>query len=177
MANAITCIRIACSLGLILCPTFSPWFYVLYIAGGISDVLDGAVARHLGKETKIGARLDTVADVIFVSIMIVKLFLTVVFPTWILIWTAFIAVVKCINVLIGFVRHHRFVAEHTVMNRISGVLLFAIPLCEGWFSSGLAFVLIILTCGIATFAAIQEGYYICIGKEICWKDFGVGMRK
>ena len=39
MANAITVSRIVCALGLIVCPTFSTWFYVLYIIGGVIDFL------------------------------------------------------------------------------------------------------------------------------------------
>ncbi len=57
IANIITGIRIVCAIALLFCPTFSSWFYIPYILGGISDVFDGIVARHFGKETKFGARL------------------------------------------------------------------------------------------------------------------------
>ena len=65
MANIITGIRIVCAVILIFCPTFSIWFYMFYTFGGISDILDGIVARHSGKETKFGESFDTIADVIF----------------------------------------------------------------------------------------------------------------
>ena len=166
MANIITCIRIVCALTLAFCPTFSVWFYVLYVTGGISDVLDGMVARHLGKETKLGAKLDTIADIVFTAIVIIKVVLIINIPAWLIIWIVGIAAIKCINIISGFVIYKRFISEHTVMNKICGVLLFAIPLCIGSFSWKTAAVLIVLTCAIATVAAIQEGYYIRIGKEI-----------
>ena len=166
MANALTGIRIVCALILIFCPTFSTWFYVLYIAGGISDVLDGIAARRLGKETKFGARLDTAADMVFAVIVVIKTVRAIYIPMWLIIWIVCIAVMKSVNIFTGFVMYKRFVSEHTVMNKICGVLLFGIPLCIGLFPWQPTAVLIILTCAAAAFAAVQEWHYIRIGKEI-----------
>lgn len=166
MANVLTVIRIACALALVFCPTFSTWFYVLYIFGGISDVFDGIVARHLGKETKFGAKLDTIADMVFTLIVIIKVVQAVYVPTWLIIWIVCIAIIKCVNIIYGFVIYRSFVSEHTLMNKISGALLFVIPLCIDNFSQKNVAALIILAGAVVTFAAIQEGYYIYIGKEI-----------
>ena len=165
-ANVITGIRIVCALGMIFCPIFSRWFYALYIVGGVSDVLDGITARHFGKETKFGARFDTIADIIFMAIVSVKMIRTIPLPLWIFIWIVGIAAMKLVSVFIGVLKYKRFVSEHTVMNKICGVLLFALPFCADWLPRQLTFVLIILICGIATAAAVQEGLYIRGGKEI-----------
>ena len=45
MANTITLFRMAAGIVLLFCPVFSPAFFVLYIAAGLSDMLDGFVAR------------------------------------------------------------------------------------------------------------------------------------
>ncbi len=45
LANTITGIRIVCSIALLFCPVFSPVFYALYITAGVSDMVDGTVAR------------------------------------------------------------------------------------------------------------------------------------
>lgn len=42
MANIITGLRIICSVALLFFPAFSPAFYALYIAAGLSDMIDGA---------------------------------------------------------------------------------------------------------------------------------------
>ena len=165
MANAITCVRIVCAAALLVCPTFSGWFYLIYVLGGVSDVLDGFAARRLGKETEFGARLDTVADMIFTVVVLIKVVRAVVFPKWIIVWIICIAIIKCINVLSGYVLHRRFVSEHTVMNKLCGVLLFAVPIGIDNLPWQAAAVLTILTCAAATFAAVQEGHLIRSWKE------------
>ena len=166
MANVITGIRIVCALSLIFCPAFSVRFYFFYTVGGISDVLDGIAARRFGKETGFGAQFDTAADAVFFAVVIVKVILPIPLPTWILAWIGCVTVIKCINVFSGLIQYKRLVSEHTVMNRICGVLVFVLPLCIGRFPRQEAEALIVLNCAAATFAAIQEGHYIRTGKEI-----------
>ena len=166
MPNIITSIRVVCAVGLIVCPPFSTWFYALYLLGGISDVLDGFLARRLKKETKFGAKFDTVADMVFAVVVILKVVLTIDIPVWLIVWIGGIAVIKCFNIVLGFVLHKRFVAEHTVLNKLCGVLLFLIPLGIGWLPRLPVVVMIFLTCAVATVAAVQEGQYIRKGKEI-----------
>lgn len=57
----------------------------------------------------------------------------------ILIWIGLIAVIKLINIIAGFVVQKRFVTVHSLANKITGAVQFALPLA-------------------ATFAAIQEGH-------------------
>lgn len=166
MPNILTSIRIVCAAALVVCPTFSTWFYAVYLLGGVSDVLDGVAARRLKKETPFGAKFDTVADVIFTAVVILKVVLTIDIPLWLIVWIFGIAVIKCFNIVLGFVLHKRFVAEHTVLNKLCGVLLFLIPLCIGWLPQRPLVVLIVLTGGVATVAAVQEGQYIRTEKEI-----------
>lgn len=158
--------RIVCALVLIFCPTFSKAFYIFYIIAGISDVLDGFAARHWGKETALGAKLDTIADIVFTVVVLIKLLLSVHIPLWLIGWVLGIAVIKCFNIVCGFVMYKRFVAEHTVMNKLCGVLLFLIPLCIGHFPWQASALLCMVSCTLATFAAVQEGHYIRTGKEI-----------
>lgn len=166
MANSITGIRIACALSLLFCPTFSKWFYLFYLVGGASDVLDGIAARRLGTESKLGARLDTAADILFTVIVLIKVLRAVSVPLWLCIWIGCIALIKCVNIASGFIRYRRFVSEHTVMNKICGILLFALPLCIDRFAWQVSAMLMIVTCTAATFAAVGEGHYIRTGKEI-----------
>ena len=58
MANSITAIRIACSIALLFCPAFSPAFYTLYIIAGVSDMIDGTVARKTGTVSEFGSGRD-----------------------------------------------------------------------------------------------------------------------
>ena len=69
MANLITCIRIICSIVLLFCPVFSPAFYILYLAAGVSDMADGPVARKMGRVSEFGPKFDTAADFVLVAVV------------------------------------------------------------------------------------------------------------
>ena len=166
MANVVTCVRILSAFMLLFCPVFSGRFDLFYLIGGVSDVLDGFIARHWGKETPLGARLDTAADIVFTVIVWVRIISAVDFPPWLIVWIILIALIRCVNIITGIVVSGHFVAEYTAMNKICGVLLFVLPFPIRRFPRRLTGILILLSCLMATFAALQEGYYIRNGKEI-----------
>lgn len=157
MANIITAIRIVCGIALLFFPAFSPVFYALYIVAGVSDMIDGAVARKTGTVSGLGSKLDTAADFVLVVVCLIKLIPVLDLPRWLLIWIAVIALIKTINVISGYAMHKTLVAVHTAMNKVAGVLLFLVPLTITLIElkySG-AFV-----AAAATLAAIQEGHLI-----------------
>lgn len=166
MANIITGIRLICALGLIFYPIFSDGFYILYILGGISDVLDGVVAGALGQETRFGACFDTIADIAFVGVALFKVMSSIIIPTPIIIWVILIAIIKVINIISGFIISGRFVAEHTFLNKVCGVLLFILPFVLVLISGKIIYILLVLLCILTTSASIQEGVNICHGREI-----------
>ncbi len=162
MANVITGLRILASLALLCFPAFSAPFTVLYLAAGISDMVDGAVARRTNTASGFGARLDTAADFVFVVACLIRLLPVVALPVWLCAWTAAIAVIKLINVASGVVMHKRFVAVHSVMNKVTGALLFVLPLTVPLV--GLRYTAPVV-CAVATVAAIQEGHLIRKSEE------------
>jgi len=156
MANLITGFRILCSIALLFFPVFSPVFYVLYIAAGVSDMIDGTVARKTGTASEFGSKLDTAADFVMVAVCLIKLIPALDIPKWLFIWIAVIALIKVINVVSGYVMHRKLVAAHTVMNKVTGVLLFILPLTLTIIDLKYSGPFVGL---IATFAAIQEGHF------------------
>ena len=66
-----------------------------------------------------------------------------------------------INIVSGFIMQKRFVMLHTVMNKVTGLLLFVLPLTLPFVEIKYA---AIPVCAVATFAAIQEGYFVRTGK-------------
>lgn len=161
MANALTVTRMALSLMMLCFPAFSVPFYVLYVAAGLTDMADGWIARKTGTVSEWGSRLDTAADCVFVAAGLVKLLPAMELPRFMLIWIALIAVIKGINVLSGFVIQKRFVALHTVLNKVTGALLFALPLTVPLVSPRVSGCVV---CLAATLAAIQEGHFIRLKK-------------
>ena len=157
MANIITSSRIVFSVALLFFPTFSPAFYALYLAAGITDMIDGTVARKTGKASVFGARLDSIADIVFVVVCLIKLITVISIPVWLYVWIGIIALLKIINIVSGFIMQKRFIMLHTIMNKVTGLLLFVLPLTVPFVDLKYT---AILVCVVATFAAIQEGHFI-----------------
>ena len=162
MANTITFFRIAASIVLLFCPVFSPAFYAFYIAAGLSDMLDGFVARKTDSVSKLGARLDTMADFVFVVVCLIKLLPVLHIPAWLYAWIGIIALIKVVNIISGLAVQKKLVAVHSVMNKATGVLLFLLPLTIHAIPLKCSSVIV---CTAATFAAIQECHFIRTGRE------------
>ncbi len=156
MANTITFFRIAAGIVLLFCPVFSCAFYVFYIAAGLSDMLDGFVARKTDTVSKPGARLDTIADFVLVVVCLIRLLPVLSIPAWLYVWIGIIALIKAVNIVSGFAVQRKFVAVHSVMNKATGALLFLLPLTSPAVPLKYSAVIV---CAAATFAAIQEGYF------------------
>ena len=161
MANIITGFRILCSIALLFFPVFSPAFYALYIAAGLSDMVDGTVARKTGTVSDFGSKLDTAADFVLVAVCLIKMIPALNIPKWLTIWIAVIALIKVINVVSGYAMHKKLVVAHTVMNKVTGVLLFILPLTITIIDLKYSGAFVSL---IATFTAVQEGHFIRTGR-------------
>ena len=163
MANLVTSIRLACAAALIFLPAFSPAFYALYLLAGVSDMADGFIARRTNSASRFGAALDTAADFFFAAVCLIKLLPLLEIPRRLLVWTLLIAAIKLVNVLSGFILHRRFVSEHTRLNKLTGALLFALPIALPFVRLSLIGSIV---CTAATIAAIQEGQLVRSGKVI-----------
>ncbi|MBQ1251397.1 MAG: CDP-alcohol phosphatidyltransferase family protein [Firmicutes bacterium] len=163
MANIITISRILSSIGLLFCPVFSVSFYLVYLYCGITDMADGIIARKTKSVSEWGARLDTVADGVFVAVCFVKILPFMEFPARLWTWIIVIAIIKVGNVVWGWIRNKKPISMHTVLNKVTGFLLFLLPLTfcfmEPIYGSA-------VVCFVATLAAVSEVYHIRMGKEV-----------
>ena len=107
--------------------------------------------------------MDTVADFIFVVVSLVKLLPVMHIPRLLWIWIIVIMIIKISNIIFGFIYKKKFIVEHTIMNKITGLLLFLSPLTLNYIE--LKYIASVV-CLVAIFSAIQEGHYIRIGREI-----------
>ena len=162
IANYISISRIIMSIALFIPKTFSITFYMIYIYCGLSDMLDGFLARKYKITSEFGAKIDSIADMIFVSVSILKIIHFIEISIAIYIWIIIVVLIKVFNIILGYIQYKNLILLHTVANKITGFVLFIIPLTIGVIDIK---ILEILICGIATFSAIQESYYIKIGKK------------
>ena len=120
-------------------------------------MVDGTIARKTNSVSEFGARLDTTSDFLFFAVTLIKLMPVIHIPKWILVWVVVIAIIKIFNVILGFIYTKKLISLHTVMNKITGLLLFLIPLALQFIEIKYS---LIAACIVATISAIQEGYYV-----------------
>ena len=157
LPNIITAFRLIGAFCLLFFGVRSYGFWIIYFACGLSDMLDGFLARKLGCESKTGAMLDSVADIVFVACCCWQLIPVLAFPNWLWIWAGVIVIIKVINQISAIVMYKKCVFPHTIANKVTGILLFVgVPLTVFLES----FVPMIIIATVATFAAVQEGHFI-----------------
>lgn len=153
--NILSALRMVLCVPLLLVDAMTVPFWVLYVTAGVTDMLDGFLARLWGVESKFGAKLDSLADLMFVLVAGYKLFPWLQLPDalWIMIWV--IALVKVSDAICS-VAKRRVGFLHTKANKLTGFLLFVGVMAIGQpCFVPLAWV---ITC-VALFAAIQEVFY------------------
>ena len=162
LPNLITALRLLGALGLLFFDVGSVAFWVIYLACGLSDMVDGFLARKLHCESKTGALLDSLADLAFVVSSCIKLIPVLALPHWLWLWGAAIVVIKVINQISAIVMYKKCRFPHTIANKAAGLLLFVgVPLTV-FLESVVPMVIIAV---VATFAAIQEEYFIRTGQK------------
>lgn len=162
LPNAISALRFLGAACLLFFGVESCAFWVIYSVCGLSDMLDGYLARKLHCESKTGALLDSLADLVFVACCCFKLIPALAFPKWLWIWGGAIVVIKAINQISALVMYKKCIFPHTIANKMTGVLLFVgVPLT--FFLDSI--IPVIITAVFATFAAVQEGHFIRTGVE------------
>ena len=155
LPNIITALRIAGSIGLLFCNTNGWMFWTLYVFCGISDMIDGWLARKLKAESKTGSILDSIADLSFIACCAIQLLPILSIPSWLCIWAGIIVIIKIVNQISSLIIIKKFCFPHTIANKLTGVLLFITVPTIDW-----CIIPIVIVAIIATFAAIQEGYLL-----------------
>ncbi|MCO7124466.1 CDP-alcohol phosphatidyltransferase family protein [Sporolactobacillus shoreicorticis] len=103
-------------------------FVVLYAAAGLTDLLDGPIARRTNSQSRFGARLDSFADVMMYAVLCILFFYwagNIVVPFALLI--ILIVGVRGMSLLIAAYKYHTFVSVHTWGNKLAGLLIFIAP--------------------------------------------------
>ena len=157
IANLLTASRLFSSIFLLFCPIASVGFSALYLFCGFTDMVDGTIARKTNAVSEFGAKLDTAADIAFLTAALIKILPAVSLPLWMWIWIALIGLIKISTIAAAMVSGTKDILPHTVMNKVSGLLLFLLPMTLPY---SVFHDCSIIVCVIATFAALQERYLL-----------------
>lgn len=128
LPNGITAARMAGTAALLLVRPLTPGFYILYTLTGLTDVLDGWIARRTGTASDFGARLDSAADLLFYTVVLCRLFpiLDARMPPEIWYAVGVVLLLRLLGYAVAAVRYRRFAALHTKLNKLTGLCVFSI---------------------------------------------------
>ena len=138
---------------LLLIKPLSILFFVVYALCGISDILDGYIARKTNTSSKPGEILDSIADLIFIAIVLIIFIPLLTWEPWMLCWVGVIAFIRFLSLGIGLVKYHTLPFLHTWANKAAGMVLFCFPLLYN--TTGLTVTAFIVCC-IASLSAFEE---------------------
>ena len=128
-ADTITSVRIAASLFLLFLPLRSAGFLVIYTLTGLTDALDGWLARKTGTASDFGAKLDSIADLLFYAVLLLRLFpvLWQTLPAAIWYAVAGIFLTRLAAYAAAAIKYHCFASLHTWLNKLTGIAVFLLP--------------------------------------------------
>lgn len=149
---------------LMISSTFnSVTFWVCYLWCGISDMLDGLLARKFGQQSMTGAKLDSISDLVFAVTILIVIEQYVYLPMYLWWCIVAITILRLISYSIGFYKYRTFSSLHSLMNKITGFFIFAFPLLYICFGVDVAGILI---CIVASLSSIEEMVIIIKSKEL-----------
>lgn len=161
--NILTAVRMACAFGLIFAEPMGTLFLVLYLICGFTDAVDGTIARITGTASEFGAKFDSVADILFYLIMVLRFFPLLLESVSGHIWFVIILVVLIrVTIYLYFaIRYKTLISNHTYLNKLTGFAVFCLPFVInteffGEYS--------IIVCSVAFVAAVYE-LSLCFKKS------------
>lgn len=151
--NLLSLARIILSLFLIFLYPMKLYFLLVYIFCGITDILDGFIARKINATSELGSKLDSFADMIIIFVILFKFIPIMNLNLFMIVWLICITILKSLCILVVFIRFNQFGMVHTYMNKITGSLIFIYPILN-YFTSSKFYIFIIFI--FASITAIEE---------------------
>lgn len=151
--NFTTLGRIILAMMLLFLKPLSSAFLAIYVLCGITDLIDGPIARRTGTTSSLGAKLDSVADTVLIGVSLFTLYPFLGLTLVIIVWIFLIGFIRVTSIGISFRRFKTYASIHTYGNKFTGFLLFVTPL---WLPFIHSTIWTVFVCIIATLSAVEE---------------------
>ncbi|MBY9081792.1 CDP-alcohol phosphatidyltransferase family protein [Paenibacillus sp. HN-1] len=161
--NWITGSRMILALLLLLPKPLGAVYITIYLLCGLTDVLDGVLARRMGMTSERGARLDSAADLMFIGAVLFTLIPALKLDISYVIWIAIIGAVKLASIVTGFLKFGVYAGIHTYGNKAAGILVFTVPLLLPYVQPSLP---VSVACFVATLTAIEEWMMLLLSSRL-----------
>lgn len=161
LPNLFTVCRVILSICLLFLTFQSFAFVLLYLICGLTDILDGYLARKLKAETHMGAKLDSLADLCMCGMIAVTIMRQTHDDRIILIGICAVFIIRIGCALFSKIKFREIAGIHTVANKLAGFLFFLCPL--GFVHTGnISFY---ITGAVALLASAEE-FFILLSSNI-----------
>ena len=151
--NTLSSLRILLAASLFFIPALSPLFLIVYSAAGVTDLIDGPIARKFNATTKIGANLDGIADYFFVAAALITIIPALDFNTRSIVIVIGFVVLKVIGMIVGYVHYRQLMMMHTYASKGGALFALLFPLI---LQTGLGENTIMLFLGIVVYLFLLE---------------------
>ncbi len=164
--NILSVCRIIASIMLLLTKPLSVLFFIIYSFCGLSDMLDGYIARKANCTSKLGSALDSLSDFILVATMALILVLRINWQSWHIVCIVTIATIRFITLAVSYIKYKTFAFLHTYANKFTGLLLFLDVFAMDFIEWSILF---FIMCSIAIVSSVEE-LVIIINSKILNRD-------
>lgn len=144
------------------------WALVIFAIAGITDGIDGLIARITRQRTELGAYLDPIADKLLISAAFVTLAIIEILPSWLAVIVITRDVIILLGILVMILIDYRPKIEPSLVSRVTTVfqiltIILVLMVEYGSFFRHLSTVLIY---GTTLFTILSGVHYIYIGTRI-----------
>lgn len=153
LPNVITGIRILLAPVLLFTEPLGAAFMSVYMLCGLTDAIDGLLARRLNLSTALGAKLDSLADALLTAVILFVLLPRIDLSGGLLAWIAAIGAVRGLSLIVVYWKHREFAFLHTYANKATGFLLFCFPIMYFFWGSTLSTAVV---CAGASVSSAEE---------------------
>ena len=154
--NILTSFRIAGAFLLLFLTPMSMEFLGVYLLCGVSDMIDGWVARKLHVESRFGASFDGFADLVFILVCLVIFIPYFLLPIWLWIFAAVIFGMKLLSLCLRYKKEGVIGFSSSRMNKFAGALLFISPVAACFVGIIPPLVIAGLVCLVSAFLELKS---------------------
>jgi len=125
--------------------------------------MDGFIARKTKTTSRLGEKLDTIADMVMTGVLLVVIYPIVNIETKIFIWIILIGFIRIASMVVIFKKYKTFAMLHSYGNKITGIVIYIFPILIPLIQTT---VLMHIICLVATISAIEELIINRASKEL-----------
>ena len=128
IANALTVSRIFLAAVLLLFfKKISVLFLIIYTVAEFTDIIDGTIARKTGSSSKMGALLDSIADLLLAANLVKIIFSMKLITRKLAFWLLIALGIGTLSPIINFIKHKKVFFIHSIPCKIVGGVISIVP--------------------------------------------------